>query len=192
MLFVKTLINGWHTSSRMHEAIGLPCIFGCNALPSTCLAPIHANLPNKIIRDETAHYLACPILSGLITQATGLNHLLSMHELTFGNDIDDLTGALACATSYHVCHCLKLGNLPIIQKATETDTFGHVRAFALSSAKSFLNEFGSMINGTILSIGYSGLKRDLNRSLTSNSRPIAFNSHSDGDGPNILAQGPDL
>ena len=109
MLFVKILINGWHTvpSSRMHEAICLPCIFGCNALPSICLAPIPANLPNKIIRNETAHYLACPILSGLITQATALNRLLTMHELIFGNDIDDLTGALAGATSYHVYHSLK-------------------------------------------------------------------------------------
>ena len=33
MYFIKTLTNGWHTSSRMHEAICLPCIFGCNALP---------------------------------------------------------------------------------------------------------------------------------------------------------------
>ena len=115
-----------------------------------------------------------------------------MHELIFGNDIDDPTGALACATSYHVYHSLKLGNLPIIQKAIETGTFGHVRAFALSSAKAFLNDFDIMSNGTILSIGCSGLKRDLNHSLTSNSRPIAFNSHSDGDGPYFLAHGPDL
>lgn len=192
MLFVKTLTNGWHTSSRMHEAICLPCIFGCKAWPSTCLDPIHANLPSKIIRDETAHYLACPILSGLITQATGLDHLLNLHELFFGSDIDDLTGALACATSYHVHHSIKLGNLPIIQKAIETGTFCHVRAFALSSAESFSNEFDIMSNGTILGIGYSGLKTELNHSLASNSRPIAFDSHSDGDGPNILAQGPDL
>ena len=156
------------------------------------MAPIHANLPNKIIRDETAHYLACPILSGLITQATGLNRLLTMHELMFWNDIDDLAGALACATSYHVYHSLKLGSLPMIQQAIETGTFGHVRAFAFSSAKSFLNEFDIMSNGTILSIGYSGLKRDLNRSLASNSRPVAFTSHSGDDGPNILAQEPDL
>ena len=193
MLYVKTLTNGWHTSSRMHEATCIPCIFGCNALPSNCLAPIHANLPNKVIRDETAHYLACPILSGLITQATGLNRLPTMHELFFGNDIDDLTGALDCATSYHVYHSLKLGNLPIIQKAIETATFSHVRAFALSSAKSFMNEFDILANGSILNIGYSGLKREHNlMPLTSNSRPIAFNSHSDDDGPNILAQGRDL
>ena len=68
----------------------------------------------RTIRDETAHYLSCPILSGIITQATGLNRLLTLHEQIFGNGNDDITGALACATSYHVYHSLKLGNLQII------------------------------------------------------------------------------
>ena len=121
-------------------------------------APIQDNFPKKVIRDETAHYLVCPILSGIVTQATGLDHLLTLHERIFGNDIDDLTGVLACATSYHVYHSLKFGNLPIIQKAIETGTFSHVRAFAISSAKAFLNDFDIMSNGGILSIGFSGLK----------------------------------
>lgn len=95
MSFTKTLTNGCHISSRMHEAICLPWIFGCNALPSNCLAPIHTTRLNITIRDETAHYLSCPILLGLInvTQAAGLNRLLILHELVLGNDIDDLTGA---------------------------------------------------------------------------------------------------
>ena len=86
----------------MHEAICLPCLFGCNALPSNCLAPIRSSRISLTIKDETAHYLSCLIFSGIITQATGLNRLLTLHELIFGNDIDDLTGALACATLYHV------------------------------------------------------------------------------------------
>ena len=127
-------------------------------------------------------------------QAFGLDHLLSLHELIFGNDIDDLTGVLACATSYHVYHSLKLGNLPIIQKAIETGTFSHVRAFAFSSAKAFLNDFDIMSNGGILSIGFPGLKREHNLMplLTSDPRPITFNAHLDDNCPDILAQGPDL
>ena len=98
----------------------------------------------------------------------------------FGNNRDDLTGALACAASYHVYHSFKLGNLPIIQKATETGTFGHVRAFALSSAKAFLNDYDIVSDGFILCIGNSGLKRDRSQlgSLGSSSRPTALNSHS--------------
>ena len=103
-----------------------------------------------------------------------------MHELIWGNDIDDLTGALACATSYHVYHSLKLGNLPIIQKANETGMFGFVRAFSFSSARAFCNDFDIVPNGVILCCGYSGLKRDRSQlgSFGSSSRPTALNSHS--------------
>ena len=150
------------------------------------MATISNTLLSKTVRDETAHYLACPILSGIITQATGLNRLLTMHELIFGNDIDDPTGALACAASYHVYHSPKLGNLPIIQKANETGMFGLVRAFALSSARAFLNEFDIVSNGLILCCGNSGLKIDRSQlgSLASSSRPAASSSHfQGGDGP---------
>ena len=190
--FVKTITNAWHTSSRMHEAEVLACLLGCSCLANSAMAIPSCGSINII--DETAHYLVCPILSGLITQATGLDHLLTLHELIFGNDIDDLTGALACATSYHVYHSLKFGTLPIIQKAIETGMFGHVRAFAISCAKAFLNDFDIMSNGSILSIGHTGLKREHNLMplLTSNSRPIAFNPHLDDNCPDILAQGPDL
>ena len=127
-------------------------------------------------------------------QATDLDHLLSLHELIFGNDIDDLTGVLACATSYHVYHSSKFGNLPIIPKAIETGTFSHVRAFGFSSAKAFLNDFDIMSNGGILSIGFQGLQGDRNLSplSSSDSRPITFNAHLDDNCPDILAQGPDL
>ena len=193
MSFIKTLTNGWHTSSRMHEATCLPCIFGCQALPSSCMAPINNDASTKVIRDETAHYLNCPILSGLIMQATGLDHLLSLHELIFGNGIDDLTGVLACATSYHVYHSLKLGNLPIIQKAIETGTFSQVRAYGFSCAKAFLNDFDILSTGGILSIGSQGLQGDrIFSSLSTNeSRPLISNSHLDDNCPDILAQGPD-
>ena len=77
-----------------------------------------------------------------------------------GNDIDDLTGALACATSYHVYHSLKLGNLAIIQRVIETGTFGLVRAFTLSAAKAFLNDCDIESDGFILCCGFPGLMRD--------------------------------
>ena len=103
-----------------------------------------------------------------------------------GNDIDDLTGALACATSYHVCDSLTLGNLPIIQKAIGTGMFGLVRAFALTSATAFLNEFDIVSDGLILCCGYSGSKRDRSQlgSLASSSRPAASAAiFQGGDGP---------
>ena len=111
-----------------------------------------------------------------------------MHELISGNDTDDLTGALACAASYHVYHSLKLGNLPLIQKAIETGTFGLVRAFALSAAKAFLNEYDIKSGWIILCCGFSGLMRDRSQlgSLASSSYHAASTSLLQGtDSPDI-------
>ena len=76
-----------------------------------------------------------------IAQACGLNRLPTLHELIFGNDIDDMTGALVCAISYHVYHSLKFGKKTGIDAAIESGTFSHIRAHAYSCTKTFLNEF---------------------------------------------------
>ena len=200
MTFIKTVTNGWHTSSRMHEAICLPCIFGCNALPDNSLASSSTTPLSNSIRDETAHYMSCPILAGLLTQAFGFDNLITLHQLAFGNDKDDHTGVLACATSYHVYHSLKFGNLPLIQKAIETGMFGLVRAFALSSARAFMSDFGILSKGSTLGIGYSsGFKREQDSDFghtpvpsTSRPHPAAFNSQRSDDVPLSLGVCPDL
>ena len=50
--WLKAIGGGWTTSTRMHESIALPCIFGC----CDCL-------------DEFRHYLICPILWQLAREA---------------------------------------------------------------------------------------------------------------------------
>ena len=44
--------------------------------------------------------------------------------------------------------------MPIIQKAIETGMFGLVRAFALTSARAFLDEFDIVSDGLILCCGH--------------------------------------
>ena len=53
--WLKAIGGGWTISSRMHEAIALPCIFGC----IDCF-------------DEYRHYLICPILWQLAREALDL------------------------------------------------------------------------------------------------------------------------
>ena len=89
----------------------------------------------------------------------------------------DLTGVLACATSYHIYHSLKFGNSPLITKAIETGMFSQVRAFAFSSAKAFCNEFDIKSNGLVLCCDSSGLSRN---SLTSGPDQATFNHHFQG------------
>ena len=75
---------------------------------------------------------------GIISQASGLDHLPTLHELILGKDINDITSALACAIGYHVYHSLKFGKMPEIIKAIETSMFSYVRAYAFSFAKALL------------------------------------------------------
>ena len=54
---IRSVLNGWVTSYRYHEAVLLPCVFGCKLLH-----PIH----DSGYKDELAHYLRCPQLWKLI------------------------------------------------------------------------------------------------------------------------------
>ena len=94
------------------------------------------------IRDETAQYLICPILLGIISDACHIDPLPSLHDLVYGNDRNDVAGALICANAYHVYHSLKLGNRNNVLKAIESNNFCKIRASAHSLAKAFDNEFG--------------------------------------------------
>ncbi len=50
MRVVKTWVNSWATSDRYHEAVRLPCLFGCRKL------------------DKLPHYVFCPILFFLVSK----------------------------------------------------------------------------------------------------------------------------
>jgi len=111
MAVVKSWANAWTTTTRMHEPLLLPCIFGC---PSS--------------RDELDHYLCCdPLWTAVIScsfkqtellQAGPFSKLglgcssawLQMLAIAFScyhaikmNHLDDI---LSCLASGHHCHVL--------------------------------------------------------------------------------------
>ena len=55
MCVLKTWLNAWNTSTRFHDAIVLPCVFGC-----------------RDCEDCTAHYIRCPVLWGLASSSTAV------------------------------------------------------------------------------------------------------------------------
>ena len=95
----------------------------------------------------------CPLMLGTISPACGLNYLPTLQQLFLGKDIDDMTGALVCAISYHVYHSLKFGKKSELQSAIESGRFDHIRAENVSITNSFLNEFDIQSNGLILRVG---------------------------------------
>ena len=53
--WTKTIMNGWCTSSRLHEEKALYTVFGC-----------------PTARDQTSHYLSCPSLSRIVCDTMNL------------------------------------------------------------------------------------------------------------------------
>ena len=82
---IKTLVGGWTTSARMHEAERLPCFFGCRA---SC--------------DDLPHYLLCRRLQRSVEYATKRplpDSILA--RLGLDNDIACVCCLSVAFTTYH-------------------------------------------------------------------------------------------
>ena len=81
MCVVKTLVNSWTTSARMHEDLVLPCIFGCGSSPHPDALMVISSGPTKPA-DTLAHYMVCPILWDILMSATGCWWLPPLGQFT--------------------------------------------------------------------------------------------------------------
>ena len=68
MMVSKSDRNSGVTSSRYHESVLLPCIFGCN---SNCPRPMDDHAA-----DDVHHYVRCPALWSVIDSAMQEKNLL--------------------------------------------------------------------------------------------------------------------
>ena len=94
---VRSLCNGWATSYRYHEAILLPCVFGCNLM---CPINLNADMP----RDEFKHYLGCPILWRIVADITGERNADIPTRLGVGRG----GGVLSIIVAHHVYHFIRM------------------------------------------------------------------------------------
>ena len=94
----------------MHEAECMPRIFGCNAFPVLTIAIPECTQGDGKIRDEVAHYSICPIPLGIISDACHIETVPNLHDLAYGNDVNDVAGALVCVIAYHVDLSPRVGN----------------------------------------------------------------------------------
>ena len=84
MRIFKTWVNSWATSSRFHEAVQLPCLFGCaDGL------------------DQQSHYAMCPILFHLTAQCIHVSEW-PLERIGLCNPCSQSLKAVACVFSaYH-------------------------------------------------------------------------------------------
>ena len=93
MCWLKAIGGGWTTSTRMHESVSLPCIFGC----VDC-------------RDEFRHYIICPILWQLAKEA------LDMQETSFA------VGHRLCLSSVNLNKVKLLGYCHLLYHTIRKDS----------------------------------------------------------------------
>ncbi len=101
---VKTWLNGWATSARMHEEVVLPCLFGCSGKT-----------------DDLIHYLQCPHLYALCNYFFKADSC-PLIRIGFRNPTIHNLKLTACVfTAYHVLKAqIRNGHLDGMQKDTRT------------------------------------------------------------------------
>lgn len=114
--WLKTVCNGWCTSSRLHEERRSTCIFGC----SEC-------------KDELSHYLVCDVL--LSITASHFSSSMGPTPLHRLNIISPSPQApiMLCAM-YNMYHTLKVGHRPVVDRSLRSSRFGPCCAIASSTA----------------------------------------------------------
>ena len=123
LCWLKTACGAWCTASRLSTYKNRPCIFGCEGE-----------------RDEMCHYLQCPILWQLASEAL----CQSDSSICILNKIGLLDPSSAklkrlafCHALYHSCvndpHCIKENGMPfpsLIVQARASELFNHCIHFS--------------------------------------------------------------
>ena len=95
VIVLRALVNSWTTSYRYHEALLLPCVFGCSK-----------RYPKKVdetlTRDELAHYLVCPPLWRLVSDILeqDFSNMRPPERLGVGN-VCNFDGIVLAHQMYH-------------------------------------------------------------------------------------------
>jgi len=110
---LRTWTNAWCTSSRLHEASALPCLFGCVGFP-----------------DDIKHYLRCPILWRVISSCDRLPILCADLEIPTITKQDFPTAlrlVVACSSYHTFKNPSSLGIVSFLQQGASLEVEKMVR-----------------------------------------------------------------
>ena len=120
---IKTVCNGWCTSSRLHEDRRLGCMLGC----SNC-------------KDELKHYLVCDILLSIV--ATHFAFTMGptpLHRLNIVSPSPQM--AVMLCSMYNVYHTLKVGHRVVVDRSLRSGRFGPCCQIASNVASEYLSRY---------------------------------------------------
>ena len=112
LAWLKTVTNGWCTSTRMHEAIILRCIFGC-----------------KDKKDDLTHYLECTVLWSLIDEVfVGCVAPSKSGRINYIQP--SVQNVCLISVAFEVYHALKIGLRDTVACAVSTLRFAEIAKVA--------------------------------------------------------------
>ena len=129
MACIKTLVNGWATSSRYQESIQHFCLFGCRG---THLSD----------RDSLRHYLICNPLWTVIATTMGLGgSFVDLNTIQrLGLESPSKTKCYMLALAYRVYHAIKMDYLPQTLVANTLGDYSPIHELMIPLAKHHWNE----------------------------------------------------
>ena len=115
MCVIKTWVNGWTTSDRMHEPDIKPCIFGC----------ANAN-------DILSHYVHCTKLWTTVTNITGFVPIDLLERLAISVPTPtNFHNIVVAYSTYHMCKSTtRAGNTSVILATAHDAALAAHRRFA--------------------------------------------------------------
>ena len=123
MAWLKTITNAWCTSTRMHEAVSLPCIFGY-----------------KDCTDRLDHYVDCIILWSILHEAFGGRFSPCLvSRLNYSAPCPQKLIHIACA--FEIYHALKIGLRSAVDEAVSTSRFSEIIRNASKIAKESTQQY---------------------------------------------------
>ena len=122
MIIVKSWVNAWCTTTRYHEAVQWPCIFGCDGAD-----------------DSLCHYLNCPHLWSRVG-AHAWTHVDPAIRLGLDRPTPLRLKLLVVASRCY--HALKFGHRGVIEQAISDGNFSHVQSHLRILAETFRQELG--------------------------------------------------
>ena len=125
LMFVKTVVNSWSTSHRYHEAVRLPCIFGCEGC-----------------QDTLEHYLTCDIIWSAACSALRLDTwwLSLLFPQRLGYPCPNNIHIILNAVMFKTYHCLRRDFSNMINLSVTDNDFSDLHSRTLFLAAHFASE----------------------------------------------------
>ena len=159
MPLIKTWFNAWTTSHRMHEAVALPCLFGCPAAS-----------------DSLLHYVRCRRLWLAVSYATRHSSPLAL-DIRIGLRTATRENLLNIAVAFSEYHAIKHRELETSRSCISSRDFRPIARLTRAHAKASARVFSNILSSQRSSSGPHFVMAPTAPAIVSNTRFVQGGDH---------------